>query len=167
VLTTIKSVPELHELESKQTPKNFKYFAQPFENYVSIRKMYHNPMKKTLLVLTVFFVFSSCSKDDLDLPRCKFNNATQDLPWLRSIIEDREANPTEEMKYCYIEQAKLKRKPVFVLGDCDPLVNKAVFILDCEGNIVKNEDDEEVYAVEVDLKNRKIIWKPTDFACSL
>lgn len=122
-------------------------------------------MRKILLLLTVLYLLSSCSKDDFDLPRCKFNDATQDLPWLKSIIQDREANPTDDMKYCYIEQAKLKRKPVFVLGDCNPLVNKAVYVLDCEGNIVKNEDDEEVYAVDADLKDRRIIWKPTDFVC--
>jgi len=125
-------------------------------------------MKKLLLLLPMIFFFYGCSKDDYDLPKCKFDNAAQDLVWLKAIIDDREASPTEDMKYCYIEQAKLNRKTVFIFMDCNPLVNKAIFVIDCEGNpILKDDGSRELTAPEVTLKKRKIIWRPKDFACNL
>ncbi|MFS4466460.1 hypothetical protein [Maribacter sp. 2210JD10-5] len=119
-------------------------------------------MRKLVMLLLLFA--GSCNK--YDLPKCEFDDATQDLIWLKDIIEEREANPTDDMMYCYIVQGKLNKRPVFVLGDCNPLVNKVIFVLDCEGNAIE-EDGRKIGANEVDIKNQKIIWQPENFACDL
>ncbi|MFS4492992.1 hypothetical protein [Maribacter sp. 2308TA10-17] len=122
-------------------------------------------MKKTLLLLFVFCLINSCSK--YDIPKCDFDDATQDLLWLKDIISEREANPTEYMRYCYISQAKLKRKTVFILGDCNPAINKIIFVLDCEGNPLQDKDGRNIGVSEVNLKDQKNIWQPDDFACEM
>lgn len=120
-------------------------------------------MKIVLPLILVFYFFSSCSK--YDIAKCDFDNATQDLLWLKDIIDEREANPIQDMRYCYISQAKLQRKTVFILGDCNPSIDKVTFIIDCEGEPIKNEDGENITVGEVDLKNEQMIWRPDDFGC--
>jgi len=107
----------------------------------------------------------SCSK--YDLPKCDFKDATQDLLWLKEIIDDRNANPTTDMGYCYIVQAKLKRKTIFILADCNPEIDKITFVLNCEGNNLQDDEGRNIGVSEVDLKDEKIIWQPLDFACDL
>ena len=124
-------------------------------------------MKNKLFCALFLLAILSCSKDEYNLPKCEFNDATQDLAWLKGIIEDRESNPTEDMKYCWIEQAKLNGKTVFIFEDCNPLINKAILVMDCEGNAIKDKDGKEIYARVVTLRDQRIIWKPVDFACNL
>lgn len=120
-------------------------------------------MKKGLLIPLVFCLVCSCNK--YDIPKCDFDDASQDLLWLKDIIEEREANPTEDTRYCYISQAKLKRRTVFILGDCNPAIDKVTFIIDCEGESIKNSYDENLTVGEVDLEDERMIWKPNDFGC--
>ncbi len=120
-------------------------------------------MKKILFTVFACSFITSCSK--YDIPKCDFGDATQDLQWLKNIIEEREVNPTEDMLYCYISQAKLKTKTVFIFGDCNPFVDKVTFIIDCEGKTIKNKDGNNITVGEVSLKNERMIWKPDDFGC--
>ena len=71
------------------------------------------------------------------------------------------------MRYCYISQATLKRKPVFVLGDCNPAIDKITFVLNCEGNPIQDKDGRNIGISEVDLKDQKMIWRPADFGCDI
>ena len=127
-------------------------------------KIKYHIMKKFFFIVSVLCLSYSCNK--YDIPECDFVDATQDLLWLKTIIDEREANPTEGMKYCYIVQAELQRKTVFLLGDCNPGALKQGIILDCEGDIIM-DDGENVLAFQVNLKNRKTIWLPENFACNL
>lgn len=120
-------------------------------------------MNKILLILPIFYLFYSCNK--YDIPKCDFEDPTEDLLWLKAIIDKREANPTESMRYCFISQAKLKRRTVFIFGDCNPSINKETFVIDCEGETIKNKDGENIVVSGVDLKGEKGIWQPEDFAC--
>lgn len=122
-------------------------------------------MKKVIPLIFVFILLNSCNK--YDIAKCDFDDATQDLLWLKDIIDEREANPTEEMFYCYIVQAKLKGKVVFIFEDCNPLIDKVSFLLDCEGEPIKNKDGENIGTGEVGLEDQRIIWKPDDFGCDL
>lgn len=120
-------------------------------------------MNKILLILSILCLFYSCNK--YDIPKCDFGDPSEDLLWLKAIIDEREANPTEDMVYCYIVQGKLKRKTVFVFVDCNPSINKAIFVVNCEGYNVKNKDGRDIEVSEVDLKDERVIWQPKDFAC--
>lgn len=121
-------------------------------------------MNRILLILPILCLFYSCNK--YDIPKCDFSDPTEDLLWLKDIIDDREANPTEGMRYCFISQAKLRRKTVFIFGDCNPAIDKVVFIIDCEGEPIKDSDGENITSSEVTLKDQRLIWIPEDFACS-
>ncbi len=122
---------------------------------------------KKIVVLFFFalFLLVCCSNDDDNVrPACGVLNPVQDLAWLKSEIERRNANPSEDMKYCYIVQATLNAQDVFIYEDCNPLIDKAIFILDCEGNAIDTSDSSNSFA---DLESRKVIWKPRDFVCDL
>lgn len=120
-------------------------------------------MNKMLFLVLCFLLLVSCNK--YDIPKCSFNDATQELLWLKEIIDGRNANPTEDMRYCYVVQAKFKRKIVFLFNDCNPAIDKAVFLIDCEGNPVQNSDGENIGAGRDELKDWQIIWQPIDFRC--
>lgn len=123
-------------------------------------------MKKAiLLVLFTSFLFLSCSDDDdILLPACGVNNAIQNLEWLKAEIDRRNANPTEDMKYCYIVQAKLDGEDVFIYEDCNPLIDKAIPFFNCEGTIINTQDN----PIGLDnLRDKMIIWKRTDFVCQV
>jgi len=94
---------------------------------------------------------------------CSFDNAVEDLDWLRFEIRRRELNPTTDMKYCYIAQGEIQDEPVFIYWDCNPVVNKVVVVYDCIGSS-KGYLGEDSIKLE-DLKNLKIIWQPDNFAC--
>ncbi len=121
-------------------------------------------MKKYILLLMfILFLTITCSSDNISvLPTCGVDNPSQELDWLKSEIDRRNANPSEDMKYCYIVQATLKGQDVFIYEDCNPLIDKAIFILDCEGNSIETSDTSFA-----DLENRNVIWKPNDFVCAL
>lgn len=95
---------------------------------------------------------------------CKFNNPIENLDWLRFEIEQRELNPTEDMKYCYITQGEFNNKPVFLYEDCNPLVNKIIPVYDCLGNLLAVLGRDSI-TLE-DVKSQKIIWQPNGFLCN-
>lgn len=116
------------------------------------------------IIMMVLFFIISCSNDDDIIPACGVNNPLEDLAWLKAEIDLRNENPTEDMKYCYIVQAKLNNQDVFIYEDCNPLVDKAFFILNCEGNTINTQDNPNAFD---QLKNKIIIWKRNDFACQI
>lgn len=123
-------------------------------------------MKKALLLLslTVFLATSCSDNDDTIIPACGINNPKEDLEWLKTEIGRRNQNPSDDMKYCYIVQAQLNAQDVFIYQDCNPVINKAIFIMNCEGNTVDTEDNPTAFD---QLTNKMIIWKRDDFACQV
>lgn len=95
---------------------------------------------------------------------CDFNNPVEDLDWLRFEIQQRELNPTEDMKYCYITQGEVNNKPVFLYWDCNPVINKVIPVHDCLGNVLSFLGGDTI-SIE-DVKNQKIVWKPDGFLCN-
>lgn len=121
-------------------------------------------MKIALNVLVALLVLQSCSDDDdMIRPACGVDNPAKEISWLRAEIDNREANITEDTKYCYITQAEYKGQTVFVYQDCNPLIDKGIPILDCDGNWI-DRTEENRFALR-DLENQIIIWKPAVFVC--
>lgn len=106
----------------------------------------------------------SCSDNDNNGFFCGADNPIEGLEWLSEEIERRETSTSDDVKYCYIVQHQLVIKTVFTYEDCNPAINKAIFVLDCEG---QNIGTVGVDISTDDLKNSCVIWRPENFACLL
>lgn len=124
-------------------------------------------MKYHLIFIVLFVFLLSCSDNDDKLsvtPACGVDNPAEELAWLKSEIDNRNQSTRESMKYCYIIQAEYEGETVFVYEDCNPLVDKAIFILNCQGVVVNTGDN----PIGLDnLKNKTIIWKGNNFVCTV
>ena len=69
-----------------------------------------------------------------------------------------------DMIYCYVVQGVYKNRTAFRFEDCNPVIDKAIFSLNCDGNSIDLDDGGITSA---DLKNPTVIWKPEDFACQI
>ena len=128
-------------------------------------------MKRHLLGLLALLLFISCSTSDDEgtiniIAGCGVSNVAADLDWLQQEISERENSSVAEMKYCYILTATLNEETVFIYGDCNPLVDKIFFVLDCEGSILNPVEASETFPF-TDITNRQLLWKPADFECNL
>lgn len=123
-------------------------------------------MKNLLRFLSICLLVLSCNSDD-DGSRfrnfCSVNNPTVDLVWLKTEIEQREQNIDTSSKYCYISQALYQGQAIIIYGDCNPEIDKVMFIYDCNGDIIGTLGDTS-FPFEI-LKTHKIIWKTNDFVC--
>lgn len=122
-------------------------------------------MRKYFLFLVLIGALASCSdSDDNIVSGCGVNNPAKDLQWLKTEIDRRNENPTEDMKYCYILHAEYDGEAVFVYQDCNPLINKIIPVFNCDGTIINGPNNPITFD---ELQNQKIIWKPNDFECQL
>ena len=96
---------------------------------------------------------------------CTFENPVQDLEWLQTEISFREANPNEELQYCYITQASIDGNPVFVYRDCNPFIDKIDPVFNCFGVFLGFVGDEGVEFSA--LADEKLVWSPNTFSCIL
>lgn len=118
-------------------------------------------------IITILFFswFLSCSdSDDNPIAGCGFDDPAQQLPWLKEAIDRMVENTSPDVKYCYVVQGTYKNRTVFRIEDCNPLVDKVVFTLNCDGNRIDSDQD---FVSLSDLNNPTIIWKPRDFACQV
>lgn len=120
-------------------------------------------MSKSWFLATTILLILSCSDTDDSLKAiaaCGFDNALEELPWLKAEIKKREQSDSEEMRFCYIEQIEINGLTLFVLGDCNPAIDKHIPLINCEGSsdyVLPNGDSL--------VTSRQIIWKPKNFVC--
>ncbi len=122
---------------------------------------------KNFALLLFFICFLSGCKDNDDIiiiPACGVVNPLQGLEWLKTEINRRNQNLSEDMKYCYIVQAEYNGETVFAYADCNPLVNKAIPVLNCEGVSPNTQSNPIPFD---DLQNKRIIWKGNNFVCEV
>ena len=105
----------------------------------------------TVMVFSVTFV--SCKKKVND-NSCNVSNPTEDLVWLKEVIE-----ASENDKYAYIKQATYKRNTVFYWGSCDPAASWALIVKDCNGDQIGDIENE-------DLKDEFVLWQHQNSLCS-
>ena len=121
---------------------------------------------KITIVFSLILILISCSdNDDQTNMVCGVDDPTTELDWLKAEIDERETNPTEDTKYCYISQASYENEAVFIYYDCNPLINKIFLIHDCEGNLLNNTEESQI--IFDSLEDSFIIWKPVNFACEV
>jgi len=125
-------------------------------------------MRYLSIILFCVLLLHSCNNDDnadtltLAIAACGVQNPIEELPWLKAEVTRRANNPTPEMKYCYIIQGTLNAKTVFIYEDCNPLVDKAFPIFNCEGIELAETDFIDGNIIE----NKVIIWRTRNFVCT-
>lgn len=117
-----------------------------------------------LILFAALISVFSCNNDDDILKGCGFDNPREELPWLKARIDSMAASTDPGMIYCYVVQGTYKNRTVFRFEDCNPIIDKAIFTLNCDGNSIDPNDGS---ITSGDLKNPTIIWKPVDFACQV
>lgn len=114
-------------------------------------------MKKYLFLFVCSMLLFSCY-DDEGPSVCGVENPVRDLVWIKEGIKSA-SNPSYS-EYSYLMQATYQGKTVFFFGYCDPLANWALIVKDCDGNRVEGEISFS------DLKDQKVIWKPSNSVCT-
>jgi len=122
-------------------------------------------MRNTIMFMLIFTVVFSCDTDDtVIIPACGVSNPANDLQWLRTEIEEREANPTEDTQYCYVTQGEFEGETVFAYWDCNPTINKISPVHNCEGQVLNTTENPITIN---DIENQRVIWRPDDFSCTI
>lgn len=114
-------------------------------------------MKKILLLFICSDLLFSCNENEGPVV-CGVENPAEDLAWIKKEIQS--IGFPNSVKYSYLMQASYQEKTVFFFGYCNPLMNFALIVKDCEGNQVLGE------TTLSDLKDQKVIWKPSDSECN-
>jgi len=116
-------------------------------------------MKATLLSLLLLTIAVACHRDknELDPLVCGVANPTENLPWLKAVIDEYKKDQDGLMKYKYVLQSTYKGSTVFVFGNCCPFCLSMILVRDCEGNRI------EVKAGEGEPTT--VIWKPENSTC--
>ena len=93
---------------------------------------------------------------------CGVSDPAEDLPWLKSVIEEIEFTEIGR-QFMYVQEARYLGKSVFIIGNCCPYCNVIIPVYDCDGELVCN-----LGTCNVSLfKNRKLIWSGDPFECTL
>jgi hypothetical protein len=113
--------------------------------------------KLTFAFMIGILLLGSCNEKD-DPTTCGGENPTEDLAWLKSLIENSESDGLAE--YAYLIQATYKGRTVFSMASCCPFCRSVPLILDCQGNVVEDVSLNE-------LENQQVIWRPENSVCNL
>ncbi|KAA3436139.1 DUF6970 domain-containing protein [Rufibacter hautae] len=104
--------------------------------------------------LLCVFALTSCEEEPM-YKTCVVANPTQELEWLRVKVQE-----LEKSQYCqFVQSGHWKGRTVFVLGNCDPLINSISSVYDCDGNLLCYGGDETCPDFSKEVKNLKIVWK--------
>lgn len=115
--------------------------------------------QKSILLILVLILSFSCDKDDpVSTTSCGVKHPTEDLPWLKTMIEAWEANSVY-YKYMYVQQGTYLGQTVFLPGSCCPYCDYFFPVYNCDGEEVTIESGKSV----TDLKT---IWKSADSQCT-
>jgi hypothetical protein len=114
--------------------------------------------KSILLILVLTLIFS-CQKDDsVSVAGCGVENPTEDLPWLKEMIES--WNSDSLRPYMYVQQGTYLGQTVFLPGSCCPFCDFFFPVYNCKGETITLENGQQV-------TNLKTIWKPLNSECTL
>jgi hypothetical protein len=126
-------------------------------------------MKRLLLFASLIFLTAfSCDKEEYCEPladTCSVANPVKGLPWLQAEVQLREQNNSDISQYLYIMQAKYNQETVFIYGNCCPMCDTNVPVLNCEGEVLFYLGQDSTR--DKKISNQKIIWKGKDFSCTI
>jgi len=126
-------------------------------------------MSKWFLCIAIGLLWG-CSGDDDDfvavrLSGCNVENPLVELDWLKSEVERRKNDSSEDARYCFISQVEVDENTYFLYEDCNPFVDKITLLYDCQGENVGFVGD-DTFEFNI-LETRTIIFYPQDTLCEL
>jgi len=114
-------------------------------------------MRKTL-TLFLLAILLSCNDENTNLT-CGVADPAEDLPWLKSMIQDFEA--ADFGQYTYIQQAYYRGQPVFIVNNCCAFCMTIVPVYDCDGNLICNLGE----CVDEFITSERLIWASANTVC--
>lgn len=97
----------------------------------------------------------SCEKGDNNT--CNVSNPAEDITWLKEAIDD-----VKQDKYSYYLMADYNGETIFYYVNCNPVVNYASFILNCNGDNLGSTN-----SLQDELTDITILWKHEESECSI
>lgn len=119
-------------------------------------------MKLLYFPLILLFLFIACADDDDNAVVCGVVSPLEDLSWLRTEVENRLEEDSEDLIYCYITEATYRGQTVFLYKDCNPTIFKVVPVYDCEGSFL-GALGTQIEAEEIE--EECVIWRAPGFVC--
>ncbi|WP_160144094.1 hypothetical protein [Chryseolinea soli] len=122
-------------------------------------------MKKLIFFSLMVLVASACHHDCVEPdpgPRvCGVANPAENLPWLKTIIDDFKKDTTTLASLHYVQQSTYHGNTVFIIGTCIPWCELSCFsIMDCEGKDLG-------FPLGLDLDGpATVIWKAENSSCT-
>lgn len=113
---------------------------------------------RKLFIFLLFVTILSCGDEESN-SICGVANPIEDLPWLKSMIQDIEASDFGQ--YTYIQQAYYFGQPVFIVNNCCPFCLSIVPVYNCEGELVCNLGE----CVDNLITHEKFLWAPANSSC--
>ncbi|RNI26194.1 DUF6970 domain-containing protein [Rufibacter latericius] len=105
------------------------------------------------LCLLCLFVLTSCEEETI-CKTCEVGNPVQEIGWLNA-----KAQQLEQSDYCqFVQTGNWEGRTVFVLGNCDPLINSISSVYDCDGNLLCYGGDETCPDFSKEVKDLKLVW---------
>ncbi len=108
-----------------------------------------------LATVVVAMVLISCEKKDVGIIKCKVENPTEEIGWLKDAI-----NGMRDEEYGYYVMADNKGETVFYSANCNPAANSITIVRDCSGENLGFTND-----MYDQLTNKTIIWKHPNSKC--
>ncbi len=116
-------------------------------------------MKNVIQFFAFLFFLSisiiSCEKDYNNT--CNVLNPAEEISWLKEAIDN-----VKEDEYSYYVMADYNGETVFYYVNCNPVVNYASFILNCNGDNLGHTNN-----LQDELTNMTILWKHEASKCNL
>lgn len=110
---------------------------------------------KSSFLLGLALLLAACS-DDHDTP-CSAADPAQELPWLKTLVENSRTDNIDVI----VEQGKYHFQTVFIIRQGCLLTMRFASIsypvYTCKGKALK-----DVYSLDPDIRNLKVIWKTPD-----
>ena len=96
----------------------------------------------------------ACKKDDNN--KCNVSNPAEEIAWLKEAIDN-----VKQDEYSYYVMANYNGETVFYYVNCNPAVNYASFILNCNGDNLGHTND-----LQEELTDKTILWKHEASNCN-
>lgn len=98
---------------------------------------------------------------------CGVSNPAEELPWLKTKIDDLKQTGLYELGQVYVWQIEYNGETYFVLDNCCPNCNSVLSIYTCDGEDVSSNQTISDYIYSYDKSINDVIWNPENFSCNL